>query len=278
MNEEIETLSANEDTIPEEAEHAEATEAESGADTPQPAADPETENTSEEGGEPQENGEHAAEFSLPITFNHEERTLGLDEAKKYAQLGMKLENSGLDISSAKPIIHKLEYIASQNGMDAGQFIDGILEAQEKNYRESLIDRFGDDSETVDDMMELWKNKSREKYDRMIADRDAADAEQRHNEKESLEQRLADEYAELKAEIPELPSFPELPDEVKRAAAAGKNLTGAYLLYEHNRAARIKQEKEQSRRNAERSAGSLGTAYGDTRSAADEAFMRGIFGK
>lgn len=276
--EKSDVIAVSEDTIPSETTHEEEAVNESAEGTPYPDTEFEAEKPSEGNGDITPGEEAEDSFHLPIVFNHEERTLTRDEAIKYAQLGMKLEHCGLDIGRAVPAMNKLDYLAAQQGSTAEELIDELYNAQEENYRESLKERFGEDEELIGGLMKAWKDRSRERYDKVIADRNAAMRLQAEKQKEGLEQRLADEYAELKTEIPELPSFAELPTEVKKMAADGKNLMTAYLLYQHRRAERVGNAERNAKQSSENSAGALGTAYGDSRSAAEEAFIRGIFGQ
>lgn len=277
MNE-FEANAMTEETIPSEAAHAEEAATEPAAGTPQPPTEEKAEPSSENNGATAEAEKAYEDFSLPITFNHESRELSRDEAVKYAQLGMKLESSGLDIKSAAQAMHKLDYLAAQQGSTAEELIERLYTAQERNYREGLVERFGDDNEIIGELMRVWKDRSRDKYNRIVADRAAALQTEEDGKRKKLEERLAEEYAELKQEIPEIADFSELPAAVKKMAADGERLMSAYLLYQHRQASQLKAESQKAKLYAERSTGALGSAYADSRSAVDEAFMRGIFGR
>ena len=221
-----------------------------------------------------ENGENF----LPIVYNHAPQTLSRTEAVKYAQLGLKLEKSGLDIDRLKPIFHKLDFLAAQRDEEPEGFIERLYSDEESRQREQLRGKCGDDEQLLGDLMRLWREKNREKYEKVAADRAAAAEQNSRRQKASLEQRLAGEYAALKREIPDAPAFSELPDEVKRAAAAGGELTGAYLLYRYRRDEKLRKAQMSAEKASRGSAGNLRTAQSAVQSAEDDAFIRGIFGR
>lgn len=215
---------------------------------------------------------------LPIVYNHAPQTLSRSEAVKYAQLGLKLEKSGLDIDRLKPIFHKLDFLAAQRDEDPEGFIERLYSDEESRQREQLRGKCGDDEQLLGDLMRLWREKNREKYEKVAADRAAAAEQNSRLQQTSLEQRLAGEYAALKREIPGAPAFSELPDEVKRAAAAGGELTGAYLLYRYRRDEKLRKAQMSAEKASRGSAGNLRTAQSAVQSAEDDAFIRGIFGR
>ena len=215
---------------------------------------------------------------LPIVYNHAPQTLSRSEAVKYAQLGMKLEKSGLDLDRLKPIFHKLDFLAAQRDEEPESFIERLYSDEESRQREQLRGKCGDDEQLLGDLMRLWREKNREKYEKVAADRAAAAEQNSLRQQTSLEQRLAGEYAALKREIPGVPAFSELPDEVKRAAAAGGELTGAYLLYRYRRDEKLRKAQMSAEKASRGSAGNLRTAQSAVQSAEDDAFIRGIFGR
>lgn len=235
------------------------------------SAAPVTEGPSEGGKE--KNGEF-----LSVVYNHKPKGLNRDEAVKYAQIGLKFENSGIKLEKIKPLFHKLDFLAAQQDEEVEGFIERLYSSAESDYEARLREKYGDDEQLLGDLMQLWREKSRGKYEKVIADRAAAEEKSAAQKQERLEQRLAGEYAALKAEIPNAPEFSALPDEVKRAAAAGQELIGAYLLYDYRRRAQLKKAEEKQTETANGSAGALRTAQNAVGSAEDDAFMRGIFGR
>ena len=215
---------------------------------------------------------------LPIVYNHAPQTLSRSEAVKYAQLGMKLEKSGLDLDRLKPIFHKLDFLAAQRDEEPESFIERLYSDEESRQREQLRGKCGDDEQLLGDLMRLWREKNREKYEKVAADRAAAAEQNSRLQQTSLEQRLAGEYAALKREIPGAPAVSELPDEVQRAAAAGGELTGAYLLYRYRRDEKLRKAQMSAEKASRGSAGNLRTAQSAVQSAEDDAFIRGIFGR
>ncbi len=204
---------------------------------------------------------------LPVKFLHEERTLNREDAIRYAQMGMNYERF-------EPMIAKLDYLAAVQGVTRDEYIEGQLKNQEDAMRKSIIEKFGDDEKTINEMMEFKKQKHQKAYDDMIA---KAKADEKTAE-ENTEARLATEFAGLVSEFPELEgkSFKDLPKEVKQAGFKGENLLNAYLLHQHREAKNIAAAQKQSETAAKKSTGSMGTDNGAQ--AAPDAFLEGLFGR
>ena len=96
--------------------------------------------------------------------------------------------------------------------------------------------------------------------------------------EVLAQRLAEEYAELCREVPNVGEFSTLPEAaVRLAAEQGIPLLDAYLRYEYRERRRVEEERAAAAAAARASTGALhdsGTAYA---SPVEAAMLRGIWG-
>lgn len=273
--EENNIMETSADTIPQQEPSAEQ-EAEKAADAgaPQPTEEQATANSSEN--ETAEEKETPPDFGLEINYNHETRVLSRDDAAAYAQIGMKFKDSGIDIDTVKPLYNKLDYIAAQRGQTIEEVVDRLFAEDENSHRQELVDKFGEESGVIDDLMKVYRDGQKQKYDKIVSDRKEA-AEKAENEKrESLEARLASEFSELKAEFPELAEFSQLPKEVKTDAANGRDLMSAYLRYMHRENKKIAAAKSSEETAAKATTGTAGTAE-NTADTVDDAFFRGLMG-
>lgn len=268
--EEITTTVTDENTTQQET-HEDTT-----AETTDPGTPPEEATATAEGSEQnQQTANEPPEFSLPITYNHENRNLTREEAVKYAQIGLNFEEGGIKADIVKPILRKLDYLAAQSDTTVEALVEDMMTAAESRYREELIEKFGEDETVIEDLMRVYHEKQKAKYDKVLADRKTAEETQANDTRVKLETRLADEFISLKKEFPELTEFTALPDEVKLSAAGGKSLAEAYLRYLHREGVKIAENKAAAQKAAQSTAGSLNTNQSDHENSVVDAFMRGF---
>ena len=214
-----------------------------------------------------ENGSEGDLF--PITVNHTTENLSRDEVMKYAQLGKRSEY-------LEPFIAKLDYLASVNGVSREDYIEKQIEAYEANMRSDIISRFGDDEGTVNDMLEFTRQKHKKAYENMIAQRNKAELD----EKENTETRLAEEFASLITEFPELEGkqFKDLPTEVKKAGFSGEKLINAYLYHKHTEGKKIAEALKTREEQGKASTGSMGADINEKLTEDEKNFLKGLWGK
>ena len=273
--EENNIMETSADTIPQQEPSAEQ-EAEKAADAgaPQPTEEQATADSSEN--ETAEEKETPPDFGLEINYNHETRVLSRDDAAAYAQIGIKFKDSGIDIDTIKPLYNKLDYIAAQRGQTIEEVVDRLFAEDENSHRQELVDKFGEESGVIDDLMKVYREGQKQKYDKIVSDRKEAAQKAENEKRESLEARLASEFSELKAEFPELAEFSQLPKEVKTDAANGRDLMSAYLRYMHRENKKIAAAKSSEETAAKATTGTAGTAE-NTADTVDDAFFRGLMG-
>ena len=211
------------------------------------------------------------EFTLDVKYNKEIRTLNRDEAADYAQKGIFYETKGIE-----PLYNKLDYIAAQRGQTIEEVVDRLFAEDENSHRQELVDKFGEESGVIDDLMKVYREGQKQKYDKIVADRKEAAQKAENEKRESLEARLASEFSELKAEFPGLAEFSQLPKEVKTDAANGRDLMSAYLRYMHRENKKIAAAKSSEETAAKATTGTAGTAE-NTADTVDDAFFRGLMG-
>lgn len=189
-----------------------------------------------------EQGETPAEPFLEIKYNHEKRGLSREEAATWAQKGIHYEDT----------YNALERFATLKGVSVKEFVNGLEKAEDDAYRNSLMEKFGGDEDTVNQMMELYNIKKQQTLDNASkSKKEAAEAEE-----QSINARIANEFAEMKGKFPELTDFSALPAEVKKAALEGKALPYAYLEYKHNEAQKIAAAAAAEQNAAKKSTGSM----------------------
>ena len=165
----------------------------------------------------------------------------------------------------------LERVATLKGVSVNEFLNGIEKSQDEAYRQSLVEQFGNDENTINSMMELYEIKKQQTLDGAKAKREqeAADAEQ------SLNERLANEFTVMKSDFPELTDFASLPAAVKKAAGDGMSLSHAYLLYQHKEQQKIAAAKQNAEEAAKKSTGSM-HSDGEAENSAIDAMLRGVW--
>lgn len=206
----------------------------------------------------------AAPF-MSVRYNKETQELSQEEAVTLAQKGMLYEKK------FEPIYSKLDYLATLNGVSVNELVESILNRSEDAYKQELIAKFGEDEEVISDLMEIYHNKNREKYEKAVSDRKNAEIK----EQESLEARLADEFIILQKEFPEIDKFEDLPNEVKKAAAEGNNLLSSMLLHKHREDRKINEAQKAAKEANKASAGSVADK-GEKESDAMNAFLKGLW--
>lgn len=202
---------------------------------------------------------------LEIKYNHESKGLTREEAATLAQKGMHYEG----------LYQNLERIADLKGVTVKELINGFETEQDEAYRRELAEKFGNDEETINIMMEHYQAEKGKKIDAAKNKRlqDEATAEQ------NINTRLANEFIELQKEFPELQEFADLPESVRRAAAEGMDLTHAYLLHQHRENKKIAAAKASEEAAAAKSAGSMADNHSaDTKTDAEKSFLKALWGR
>lgn len=231
-----------------------------------PQGEPETEEASaqvEDGGNgTEENGTEPTAPFLEVRYNHETRNLSREEAVTLAQKGIHYQST----------YDTLERVAALKGQTVKEFLSGLEADQDNAYRQGLIEKFGDDEDTIGKMMELYNINKQKTLDNARASQKAAD----EAKEQSVHQRLADEFVEMKnGDFPELKEFKDLPEEVRRAAFDGLSLSHAYLKYMHIENKKIAAAKASQEDAAKKSTGSMAGGKDEVDSA-ESALLKGLW--
>ena len=182
-------------------------------------------------------------FVLPVRFNHEDRGLSLEEARTYAQKGMRMEG----------MLDKLQVIAAANGQSVEQAVDHLFDAFERTHRKEILERVGGNEEAADALME----KKRSEWNVAVKTASDAAAQAEKDERSTLEARLAADFAEVKAAFGDTyPEFKDIPQAVINDAIKNKRgLFDALLRYRHTEAGKIEANKKTQEKAVAASAGS-----------------------
>ncbi len=256
----------SEETIPTEQVAAENDAVNSESDNTDSPGTAENEAQQAEGA--QENGaegntEVAEEPIITIRYNKQDRELTRQEAITLAQKGLKYD-------SMSEMLNNISYLAAIQDKTPAELIKGYIEAGENIKRQELIDRYGGDDEAIEVLMEKFRTENQQKFSAVkeTIKQKEAEAEQ------DLNQRIADEFQNMKADFGELTDYASLPTEVKRAAVNGMPLKYAYLEYKYAQEKLAAAAKSQAEAAAKKSTGSMASAEGEN--ATTDALLRGLW--
>ncbi|MEE0970556.1 MAG: hypothetical protein U0M06_14395, partial [Clostridia bacterium] len=200
----------NENTISQESDTQQ--EVSTGAETDTTPTDGTTDtNTSAGSGDNTEADESAVEEApyLEIKYNHEKRGLSKDEAVTWAQKGMHYE----------PAYIALERAAALKGVSVNDFLKNLETAEDEAYRQSIIEKYGNDEEIIADMMAIYEARKQKTLDNAAESKRKAAEEK----EQSINERIANEFSLMKKDFPEVTEYSKLPEAVKKAASEGMPL-------------------------------------------------------
>lgn len=202
-----------------------------------------------------------------VRYKHQDKELTAEEAKNYAQKGLKYD----DIA---PMLDDLSYLATIKDKKPHELLKEFIANEERNYRESLIDRIGDDDEAIDALMEKYRSGNKSKFEKAQTDLKKAEEDAELREVQALEGRIANEFSELNQAFPEIKGIEDVPASVLKEAEKGKNLFDAYLRYQLAEQKKVDSAKQAAEINAKASAGNMSTV-GESENAVVNAFLKGL---
>lgn len=219
-----------------------------------------TEDRSETDEESKDQSQSPSPF-ITVAYNHKQRGFSHDQAAELVQKGLQYDQ----------LLGPIKRAAALKGQKIKEFIAGFERQMEEDHRKELCSRYGEDSDTIEELMELY----RQKNNKVVEDAEAAEELEKSKQRESLEARLADEFIELGKEFPEVESFDALPRSVKAAAANGMDLLSAFLRYRHSEEKKRSAAEAKAAEAAAAASGSLSSEDGDR--GEFDALMRGLYG-
>ena len=198
-------------------------------------------------------------ITIPIRYNHQDRTLTLEQAQALAQKGLKFDELA-------PVLDRLKTLAAAGGKSVPELVDSLAEEHRQRLYQSLLEECGGNEALAGRLLEAEKLRQQA----LFADKQAAD-------KDALLRRLADEFVGLQKEFPQLTRFGDLPRTVVEMAAGGMPLLDAYLRHQHSEHKKVAAAREAAQRAAQASAGSQAAGAGETANPTIEALLAGIWG-
>ncbi len=211
--------------------------------------------------------ENVSEPFVSVQYNHKNRDFTKEEAINFIQKGMHTET----------LRAKLEYLAKKQGTDVNSLVESIVTAPEKAYRMHLEEMYGKESADVEIGMAIYRERQSNEYKKLM--RESENSIEREAEIKSVNSRLADEYINLKEEMPNAPEYSDLPDSVIIEAAEGKrDLYSAYLCYLHKEKMKIDAAKNTQNAANTASSGKMGQNSADDITSAERSFLSGLWSK
>lgn len=183
---------------------------------------------------------------LPVKFRHEHRDLNQEEATAYAQMGLLYE-------AEQPTRDKIALLAAGRGQSVQEFVDSLIAYDEKKLLDEKRRITGGNEEEAQKLFRVDMEARQSAYAERV--RQAQEAEQQAEQ--SLTDRMAAEYGELREEIPEIGEFDTIPrDVVNDAVRNGRHLLDAYLRYQRRESKKIEQNRAAQASAQAASTGSL----------------------
>jgi len=218
----------------------------------------------EETTETAEIAEESAPITIPIRFNHETKSLSIDEAATLAQKGM----------AAETVMSKLRYLAASSGKSPTQVIEEMISADEEMRKNEILEKVNGDEELAKQFLDANKSKYQKLVDEMIA----AENSEFQKSKESINDKLAYDFIKLQKEFPEMATVDKVPESVlKDAIDKNISLYDAYLRFQRKENKNIKATTEKQEVAAQSSTGSAKSAEHDGTTPEIEALMQGLWG-
>lgn len=205
---------------------------------------------------------------LPVKFRHEHRELTREEATAYAQMGLLYE-------AEKGTRDQLALLAAGRGQSVQEFVDSLVKYDEKTLLEEKRRITGGNEEEAQKLFRVDMETRRSACAERVRQAQEADRQA----EQSLTDRLADEYGELREEIPEIGEFATIPKEVVNDAIRnGRHLLDAYLRYQRRESKKIEQNRAAQASAQAASTGSLTDSPPDGgMDAATAAMMAAVWG-
>jgi hypothetical protein len=236
-----------------------------------------TTDTPQDGGTPAEEGTNAVvDDNVVFAYNHEDVSVGKDEAKRLAQIGYHYEKVGKNYNAdLKSIMADLDFFASVQGKTIKDVVKGMVDGIANGYREELEAQLGEGNPLIDEMVEVKMGKHRKTYEDALGARAEAARQEAENASKSASEKLAEQFEGLKAVFPEIDSVDKIPESVLKEAAKSGDLEKEMLRYQLNEQRKIQAEKENQNQNNKQNVGSQQSTPAEDN--AISAMMKGLWG-
>ena len=237
--------------------------------------DPEAEEDPDAGEEPEGEEKPAEDFSLEVKFRGELKKLNREELKDLAEKGLSFEASKERLSKLENERKIIDDLAKISGQDTEEFLKGlggrIKDAQIKARAQELIKEDG----VPEDKAEALAKKLLEKEQAAQPDSLRIQALEDENLQHRAREAAMQKWADFTGEHPEIKDYDSLPEEVREAVKAGKDLTDAYNAYELKSLKEQMKKAEKVKDNKKKSPGSAKDKEGGEQEKDD--FLKGFLG-
>ncbi|MBE6729697.1 MAG: hypothetical protein E7568_05645 [Ruminococcaceae bacterium] len=261
LNPEVDTTPEQEGQLPDDVSAAEGNDEKA-------VKEADAQNTNASKADGAEASKDIPENFLEIKFNKQSVNLSREEAVTLAQKGMKYDSISEDYL-------KLKDHAARNGKSLSEFVKGLEEAEIDVIRQQC-------KETADgneEYEQLLFEKALKERDIKLQEYNNGIAAAEQQEKEALENKIANGIIAINKINPEIKEVSQLSDTVlKRAEEEGISIREAYLLsvYENNKA--VEDAEKAAADASKRSPGSLKDTGGNEMSTTDKQFLAGLWGR
>lgn len=276
------------ETVTQDAGETEATETET---TPTEAeGNQEQSAEQEEGGDnaetEQENTDVSADETAPpvikVKYNKQEREYSLDDAIPLVQKGLLYDNLvkrwGLS-DSPTPTFERLRYLASTTGQTVPELIESLVASNEEALYQQILEKVGGNEEVAKELHEAKKAERQRKYEELKAQEAEREKQDEEAKRQAENDRIANEFIELKQETGKFSEFSEVPKEVLRLAAQKHiSLLDAYLRYERSESKKAEAQAAKQAENEKSSTGSLNDSPTDSNASMAAEIRKGIWGE
>ena len=183
---------------------------------------------------------------LPVKFRHEHRELSQEQATAYAQMGLQYE-------AEQETRDQLAILAAGRGQSVKEFVGSLMRYDEKILMDEKMEITHGNKEEAEKLFKLDMEARKTAHAHRVQQERDADAQQ----EQSIRDRIAAEYEELRTHVPELAEFAHVPQSVVNDAVKnGRHLYDAYLRYQHEEGKKIQQNRATQAAAAAASTGSL----------------------
>ena len=202
--------------------------------------------------------------TVTIRFNHKTEELSIEDAAVWAQKGKAAESS----------MAKLRYLAASMGKGVNEVLNYLVEANDKKREREILEEVGGNENAAKELSETRKAR----IEKAVADMVAAEKAEQEQDQKDLSERLANEFAELTKEVPEIKTLNDVPKSVMNEAVKSNiSLFDVYLRYERKQRQSIEKAQKQAE-TIKNSAPSSLTSADKTAGTQDfSAFNSGVWG-
>lgn len=201
-----------------------------------------------------------------VRYKHKDMELSAEDAKNYAQKGMKYDELA-------PMLDDLNYLAAIKERKPHELLKELISLEENIHKEDIIGRVGEDEEAVELLMEKYRATNKSKFEAAKEGLKKAEEDAELKEVQALEGRIATEFGELSEAFPEIQRIEDVPKTVLKEAENGRNLFDAFLRYKYAEGKNIEKARQTALNNAKASAGNMSAPSSED--AVLDAFLKGL---